>query len=130
VEETSPAAIGKSVTYAQKVIELAKADAPDADRMRKLSGGVAESTLGFALMKQDKTAAAVTHLKNASGLLKGQDDVAYATALYRLGYAYAKMNKVADAREVLNEAVKIPGPLQQPSQELLTKVNAPRSKAK
>jgi hypothetical protein len=40
------------------------------------------------------------------------------------------MNKVADAREVLNEAVKIPGPLQQPSQELLTKVNAPRSKAK
>jgi tetratricopeptide (TPR) repeat protein len=130
VEETAPAAIGKSVTYAQKVIELAKADAPDADRARKLSGGVAESTLGFALMKQDKTAAAVTHLKSASELLKGQDDVAYATALYRLGFAYAKMNKVSDAREVLNEAVKIPGPLQQPSQELLTKVNSARSKAK
>jgi tetratricopeptide (TPR) repeat protein len=95
-----------------------------------MSGGLAESTLGFALMKQDKTAAAVTHLKNASGLLKGQDDTAYATALYRLGFAYAKMNKVADAREVLNEAVKIPGPLQQPSQELLAKVNAARSKAK
>jgi tetratricopeptide (TPR) repeat protein len=130
VEETSPAAVVKSVTYAQKVIELAKADAPDADRARKLSGGVAESTLGFALMKQDKTAAAVSHLKTASGLLKGQDDVAYATALYRLGFAYAKMNKVSDAREVLNEAVKIPGPLQQPSQELLTKVNSARSKAK
>jgi tetratricopeptide (TPR) repeat protein len=130
VEETSSAAIAKSVTYAQKVIELAKADAPDADRTRKLSGGVAESTLGFALMKQDKTAAAVTHLKSASELLKGQDDTAYATALYRLGFAYAKMNKVTDAREVLNEAVKIPGPLQQPSQELLAKVNAARSKAK
>jgi len=128
VEETSPAAVVKSVTYAQKVIELAKADAPDADRARKLSGGVAESTLGFALMKQDKTAAAVSHLKTASGLLKGQDDVAYATALYRLGFAYAKLNKVSDAREVLNEAVKIPGPLQQPSQELLTKVNTARSK--
>ena len=130
VEETSPAAIGKSVNYAQKVIELAKADAPDADRARKLAGGVAESTLGFALMKQDKTAAAVGHLKSASQLLKGQDDTAYATALYRLGFAYAKMNKVTDAREVLNEAVKIPGPLQQPSQELLTKVNSARSKAK
>jgi tetratricopeptide (TPR) repeat protein len=130
VEETSPAAIGKSVTYAQKVIELAKAEAPDADRSRKLSGGVAESTLGFALMKQDKTAAAVTHLKGGAELLKGQDDTAYATALYRLGFAYAKMNKVADAREVLNEAVKIPGPLQQPSQELLVKVNAAKPRAK
>lgn len=130
VEEASPAAVGKSVTYAQRVIELAKADATDADRVRKLSGGVAESTLGFALMKQDKTAAAVAHLKSASALLKGQDDVAYATALYRLGFAYAKMNKVSDAREVLNEAVKIPGPLQQPSQELLAKVNAARAKSK
>jgi tetratricopeptide (TPR) repeat protein len=128
VDETSASALSKSITYSQKVIELAKADAPDADRSRKLSGGVAESTLGYGLMKQDKTVAAVTHLKNASGLLKGQDDVAYATALYRLGYAYAKLNKVADAREVLTEAVKIPGPLQQPSQELLGKVNAARPK--
>ena len=130
VEETSPLTVGKSITYAQKVIELAKADAPDADRARKLSGGVAESTLGYALMKQDKTLAAVGHLKSASDLLKGQDDVAYATALYRLGYAYAKLNRVSDARAVLSEGVKIPGPLQQPSQELLTKVNAARSKAK
>lgn len=129
-DESSASALTKSVSYAQKVIELAKADAADADRSRKMSGGLAESTLGFALMKQDKTAAAVSHLKNASGLLKGQDDTAYATALYRLGFAYAKMNKVADAREVLNEAVKIPGPWQQPSQELLAKVNAARSKAK
>ncbi len=130
VEETSPAAVTKAITYAEKVIELSKADAPDADRSRKLSGGVAESTLGYGLMKQDKTTVAVAHLKSASSLLKGQDDVAYATALYRLGFAYAKLNKVADAREVLNEAVKIPGPLQQPSQELLAKVNAARTKRK
>ncbi len=130
VEETSPSAISKAMTYAQKVVELSKADAADADRSRKLSGGVAESTLGYGLMKEDKTAAAVPHLKTASELLKGQDDVAYATALYRLGFAYAKMNKVVDAREVLNEAVKIPGPLQQPAQELLDKVNAARGKAK
>ena len=130
VEQTSPAAVNKSVTYSQKVIELAKADAPDADRAHKLSGGVAESTLGYALMKQEKTAAAVTHLKTAVSVLKGQDDVSYATALYRLGYAYAKLNKVSDAREVLSEAVKIPGPLQQPSQDLLSKVNAARAKGK
>ncbi len=130
VEESSPSAVSKAVAYAEKVIELAKADATDADRSRKLSGGVAESTLGYGLLKQDKTAAALAHLKSASSLLKGQDDVSYATALYRLGFAYAKLNKVADAREVLNEAVKIPGPLQQPSQELLAKVNAARAKAK
>ncbi len=130
VEETSPSAVTKSISYAQKVIELAKADAPDADRSRKLSAGVAESTLGFGLMKQDKTAGAVSHLKSASNLLKGQDDVAYATALYRLGFAYAKLNRVNDARLVLTEAVKIPGPLQQPSQELLGKVSAARAKGK
>jgi len=61
-------------------------------------------------------------------LLKGQDDVTYATALYRLGYAYAKMNKVADAQSTLEEAAKIPGPLQQPSRDLLSKINAARAK--
>ena len=81
-------------------------------------------------MKQDKTAAAIPELKSASALLKGQDEVAYATALYRLGYAYAKINKTTDAREVLGEAVKIEGPLQQPSKELLEKVNSARSKGK
>jgi len=81
-------------------------------------------------MKQDKTAAAVTELKSASGLLKGLDDQQYAIALYRLGYAYAKLNRVTEAREVLMEAAKIPGPVQAPSQELLSKVNAARAKGK
>jgi tetratricopeptide (TPR) repeat protein len=130
VEETKPANWGKAVTYSQKVITLAKANEPDADRARKLSAGVAHSTLGYAYMKQDKTASAIPELRSASALLKGQDDVAYATALYRLGYAYAKINKTTDAREVLSEAVKIAGPLQQPSQELLLKVNAARAKGK
>jgi hypothetical protein len=81
-------------------------------------------------MKQEKTAAAVPELKSAADLLKGQDDVAYATALYRLGYAYAKLNRVADARSVLGEAVKIPGPLQQPSRDLLAKIESVKPKAK
>ena len=108
----------------------AKADAPDADRARKLSGGVAHSTLGYAYMKQDKTAAAVTELKSASGLLKGLDDQQYSIALYRLGYAYAKLNRTTEARDVLMEASKIPGPVQAPSQDLLSKVNAARAKGK
>jgi tetratricopeptide (TPR) repeat protein len=130
VEESKPASWGKAATYSQKVITLAKENEADADRTRKLSAGVAHSTLGYAYMKQDKTTAAIPELKSASGLLKGQDDVAYATALYRLGYAYAKVNKTTEARDVLGEAVKISGPLQQPSRELLEKVNSARSKGK
>jgi hypothetical protein len=81
-------------------------------------------------MKQDKTPAAIPELKSAAALLKGQDDQQYAVALYRLGFAYAKSNKTSDARDVLAEAVKIPGPLQAMSQDLLGKVNAARAKGK
>lgn len=130
VDESKPGSISKAVSYSQKVIALAKANSPEADRSRKLSSGVAHSTLGYAYMKQDKTAAAITELKLASGLLKGQDEVAYATALYRLGYAYAKLNHVDEARNVLNEAVQIPVPVQQPSRDLLAKVNSARARAK
>lgn len=130
VEDSRAGSVAKAVTYSQKVVELAKANAPDADRSRKLSAGVAHSTLGYAFMKQDKTAAAVPELKTAAGPLKGQDDTAYATALYRLGYAYAKLSRVAEARSVLGEAVSIAGPLQKPSQELLEKVNAAKARAK
>lgn len=130
VDDPKPGSVGKAIAYAQKVIELAKADAEDADRSRKLSGGVAYSTLGYAYMKQDKTAAAVPELKTAASLLKGQDEQQYAIALYRLGFAYAKLNKVTAAREVLTEAVKISGPVQAPAQELLTKVNAARAKGR
>jgi tetratricopeptide (TPR) repeat protein len=130
VEDPKPGSLGKAVAYAQRAVAGAKADAPDADRARKLSGGVARSTLGYAYMKQDKTAAAITELKSASGLLKGLDDQQYAVALYRLGYAYAKLNRVTEARDVLMESAKIPGPVQAPSQDLLSKVNAARAKGK
>jgi tetratricopeptide (TPR) repeat protein len=129
-EDPRPGSIAKAATYAQKAIEVARADAPDADRSRKVSAGAAHSTLGYALMKQDKTAAAVPELKAAVALLKGQDDQSYAMAGYRLGYAYAKLNRVSEAREVLTEVVKITGPIQQPAQDLLLKVNAARAKGR
>ena len=120
----------KAITFAQKAIEVAKPDAADADKARKLSAGAAHNTIGWAYLKQEKTTAAIPELKTATGLLKGQDEQQYARALYGLGFAYGKLNKLTEAREVLTEAVKIPGPLQAMSQDLLTKVNSARSKGK
>jgi tetratricopeptide (TPR) repeat protein len=130
VEDTKPASVGKAVAYSQKAIQVAKPEAADADKSRKLSAGVAHSTIGYAYLKEDKTPAAILELKTAATLLKGQDEQSYAVALYRLGFAYAKLNKTAEARDVLTEAVKIQGPLQSMSQDLLTKVNAARAKGK
>jgi tetratricopeptide (TPR) repeat protein len=130
VEDPKPGGVAKAVTYAQRAVAAAKADAPDADRTRKLSAGVAHSTLGYAYMKQEKTVVAITELKSATALLKGVDDQQYAVALYRLGYAYAKLSHNSEAREVLLEATKIPGPVQPLSQDLLAKVNAARAKGK
>lgn len=130
VEDPKPGSVSKAISYAQKAIEVAKADAPDADSKRKLSAGAAHSVLGYALLKEDKTAAAIPELKTASALLKGGDEQSYAIAMYRLGFGYAKLNKVAEAREVLSEIVKTPGPVQQAAQDLLAKVNAARAKAK
>ena len=120
----------KAITYAEKAIEVAKADAPDADKSRKLSAGAAHNTIGWAYLKQEKTTPAIPELKAAAALVKGQDDQQYARALYGLGFAYGKLNKLTEAREVLTEAVKIQGPLQAMSQDLLAKVNQARAKGR
>ena len=129
-EDAKPGSAAKAIGYAQKAIAVASPDAADADTTRKLSAGVAHSTLGYSYMKQEKTAAAIPELKSAAALLKGQNDVQYAIVLYRLGFAYAKLSKNTEAREVLMEGVKIAGPVQSMSQDLLNKVNAARAKGK
>ncbi len=129
-DDTKPGSAAKAITYAQKTIEVAKADAPDADKSRKLSAGAAHNTIGWVYLKQEKSTAAIPELKAAAALVKGQDDQQYARALYGLGFAYGKMNKLTEARDVLTEAVKISGPLQAMSQDLLTKVNSARAKGK
>jgi tetratricopeptide (TPR) repeat protein len=130
VDDPKPGSLAKAVTYSQKAIDAAKADDANADKSRKLSAGMAHSTLGYAYIKQDKTQASIPELKSAAALLKGQDDQQYSIALYRLGFAYAKLNRVSEAREALVEAVKISGPVQAMSQDLLNKVNAARAKGK
>jgi len=131
VDDTKPGSAAKAVSYARKALEVAKADAPDADKPRKLAAGAAHTILGYAYaFKQDKTAAAIPELKAGAALLRGQDEQQYARALYGLGYVYGKLNNLTEAREVLTEAAKIQSPWQGVSQDLLTKVNAARAKGR
>lgn len=129
-DDPKPGSAAKAITYSQKAIEVAKADAPDADKSRKIAAGVAHNTIGWAYLKQEKTGPAIAELKIAATLLKGQDEQQYARALYGLGFAYAKLNKLTEAREVLTEVAKMQGPFQAMSQDLLTKVNGARAKGK
>jgi tetratricopeptide (TPR) repeat protein len=130
VDDPKPGSLAKAITYSQKAIAAAKADAADADNSRKLSAGLAHSTLGYAYLKQDKSAAAVPELKSAVALIKGLDEQQFAIAAYRLGFAYGKLNRMAEAREILSEAVKVQGPMQQMSRDLLAKVSTTKTAAK
>jgi tetratricopeptide (TPR) repeat protein len=130
VDDPKPGSLAKAITYSQKAIAAAKADAPDADKGRKLSAGLAHSTLGYAYLKQEKATAAIPELKSAVTLLRGQDEQQFSIAAYRLGFAYGKLNRMAEAREILQEAVKIQGPVQQMSKDLLAKVGATKTAAK
>jgi len=130
VNSSEPATLAKAATYAQRAIVAAKADAPDADASHKVSAGVAHSTLGQVYAKQQKTASSIAELKSAVTLLKGQDEQQYAVAAYFLGWDYAKTNKLTEARAVLNDVAGIPGPMQGPVKELLTKVNSARAAGK
>jgi len=122
--DSNPESTAKAVTYAQKVIALANADAPDADRSRKLLAGAAHSDLGGAYIRQNKATASIPELKTAVALLNGQDDQAYAVAAYRLGWAYGMLGKDTEEEEVLTGAAKIQGPAQAATQHLLKLVKA------
>jgi tetratricopeptide (TPR) repeat protein len=130
VDSSEPGALAKAVSYAQKAIVAAKADDPAADKSQKISAGVAHSVMGRAYAKQSKTLPSISELKSATALLKGNDEQQYAVAAYYLGWDYAKVNKLTEARAVLNEAAGIPGPVQQPVKDLLTKVNTARAAGK
>ena len=130
VDSSEPGSAAKALTYAQRAIVAAKADDPNADKSKKISAGVAHSIAGRAYAKQEKTAQSITELKSATTLLKGQDDQQYGVAAYYLGWNYAKVNRLTEARAALNEAAAVTGPGQQPAKDLLTKVNTARSAGK
>ena len=125
-EDQKGTRLGQANTYAHRAVELAAADKNLDDAKRNATVGLAKSVIGYVLLRQEKTAAAIPELKEASGLLK-QDAVNYQTVLYRLGYAYAKLNRVAEAKAVLAEAINVDGPFKEPARDLLQKVNAART---
>ncbi|HEX3739725.1 MAG TPA: hypothetical protein VHV29_08355 [Terriglobales bacterium] len=127
VDSPEPGALSKAVSYAQKAIVAAKADDPVADKSQKISAGVAHSVMGRAYAKQSKTLPSISELKSATALLKGNDEQQYAVAAYYLGWDYAKLNRLTEARAVLNDVAGIPGPVQQPAKDLLSKVNTARA---
>lgn len=129
VEFPEAASAVRAEEYARKALEMAKVQTGlDEGKMRMFSG-MAHSSLGYALMKQEKTLPAIAEFKTAAEQLKDQRE-AYPAVLYRLGFAYAKIGKLPEAKEVLTEAVAIEGPYQQPSRELLAKVQAGPPKAR
>lgn len=115
--------LAKADNYARRAIELAKADKDSPEENRLISEGFAHQILGYTLLRQEKTPAAIAELKSASTMLKS-DPTKYSITLYRLGYAYAKSNQTANAKQVLAEAITVEGPFKQAAKELLNKVNA------
>jgi tetratricopeptide (TPR) repeat protein len=126
----NPGSSAKAVAYAQKAIVAAKADAPDAGKSRKVSAGIAHCVIGRAYANEGKTLPSIGELKSATALLKGQDEQQYTVAAYFLGWDYAKLNKLSDARAILTEAAAIPGPMQAPTKDLLAKINSARAAGK
>jgi tetratricopeptide (TPR) repeat protein len=130
VDSSEPGGLAKAISYAQKAVVAAKADDPAAEKSKKISAGVGHSVMGRAYAKQQKTLPSISELKSATTLLKGNDEQQYAVAAYYLGWDYAKVNKLTDARAILNDAATIPGPVQQPVKDLLVKVNTARAAGK
>lgn len=124
VDSTDPAFVARAETYARKALDLTSKGTSGGDAAKlRLYSGLAHSALGYSLLKQEKTASAITELKTGSEELKDNPD-AYSAVLYRLGFAYAKTNKLADAKEVLTECIAVQGPYQSAARDLLAKVQA------
>jgi tetratricopeptide (TPR) repeat protein len=123
---SNPEHMAKAGTYARRALELQKTQPAASPTDRKLAG-VAHSVLGRVLLQQRKYPAAATELKTATALLQDSPQD-LAGACYYLGFAYAKMERAADAISVLTQAGNIQGPYQQPARELLAKIKAARSR--
>ena len=122
-DQKSPAHLEQAAVYAKRAMELAQKDSSLTAEQKTATVGTAKSVLGWSLLRQDKAAAAIPELKDAAAMLKS-NPVDYSTALYGLGFAYAKLNRLPEAKATLTEAVNVEGPYQQMSRELLQKVNA------
>ncbi len=123
-EDPKGADLAQADTYARKAIEIVKSDQKSPAESRLVAEGFAHEILGYSLLRQEKTSAAIVELKTATGMLKA-DSAKYSVALYRLGFAYAKSKQTAAAKQTLAEAMTVDGPFKQAAKELLDKVNTP-----
>lgn len=122
--ENSDAAFAvRAEAYARQALVLCNAQVATDENKIAFYSAMAHSALGYALLRQEKNLPAIAELKVASNDLKGTPD-AYATAMYRLGFAYAKTGKLPEAKATLTEVAGMSGPYQQPAKDLLAKVDA------
>ena len=122
--------LDKAEEYAKKALDvLAQAQKPEHlsdeqwQQQKSLQQGLAHSALGQVYIRKDRNADAFEAFKTASPLLKASDYF-YGRNLYRLGFTLAKMNRLAEARTVLTEAVAVNSPFKSPAQEILNKISA------
>jgi tetratricopeptide (TPR) repeat protein len=125
-QEQNGAHFAKASEYAHRAIELAK-KSPD-DKQAQLSAAIAHSSLGAIMMRQEKTLPAIAELKLAEPLLKDDQD-AGGMVLYYLGFGYAKLQKLSEAKVALGDCVKLAGAYKGPCQDILAKVNAAKPRA-
>ena len=121
--------LAKADSYSRQAIELMKADTTASPETRQITEGFAHQILGYTLLREEKTTAAIAELKTASTMLKA-DPAKYSITLYRLGFAYAKDKQNANAKLVLSECVTVDGPFKDAAKDLLAKVSAARPPAK
>jgi tetratricopeptide (TPR) repeat protein len=90
-----------------------------------LQKGLAWTALGQVHIQKNRLPQAVEAFKTASPLLK-PDATSYGRNLYRLGFTLARMNRIAEARTVLTEAVSVDSPYKSLAQETLAKIGGAR----
>jgi len=115
--------LAKADAYSRQAIELIKTDTTAPAENRQITEGFAHQILGYTLLREEKTAAAIGELKIAASMLKS-DSAKYSITLYRLGFAYAKDKQNANAKPVLSECTTVDGPFKDGCKDLLAKVNA------
>lgn len=126
--------LDKASADAKKALELLgrvkKPDNVTDEQWQKqvsIQKGLAYSALGQVYVNNNQNAQAVDAFKQASPLLKS-DAFSYGRNLYRLGFTLAKMQKTAEARTVLTEAVSVNSPYKAKAQETLNKIGGATKK--
>jgi tetratricopeptide (TPR) repeat protein len=121
--------------YAKKAIELLEKaqktegiSDEDWQKQKSLQWGLASSAMGQIDVHMARDAQAVEELKTASPLLKPYDYY-FGRNQFFLGFALARMKKVAEARPILIEAAAVESPFKSRAQETLARIGGPAGKA-